>query len=271
MEDLMRFKIGLLLLLFTISASPLFAHHSMEFIDIESHTTARQGEILAYLHYDYFTDDKRNTGADHWEFTPGFAIGIFDRLMFDVHCHLARFGVDHVVLSEQLNYSDGLSPFIEAFAASLQFRITDWENPFNMAISVIGELPMRHAIDKLDSSAVFGTTLIFGYDFGLHNNITANFTYERDGGEDAIAWGLGIKFVMSGEDEHAPAFGIEFHGDFGGHIYIMPGFYLSLTQSTVFKIGLSVGMSQFNLIPSKDNDEAKEEDYRGHVSLMRRW
>lgn len=36
------------------------AHHAMEYIEMESYTTARRGESVLHLHYDYMVDDA------HW-------------------------------------------------------------------------------------------------------------------------------------------------------------------------------------------------------------
>ncbi len=71
----------------TVCASMLawsvFAHHAMEYIEVESYITAKQGERVFHLHYDYMVDDSDNPGLDHWEFTPGISYGIVDRLMRD--------------------------------------------------------------------------------------------------------------------------------------------------------------------------------------------
>ena len=91
-----------------------------------SYTTARQGEVVYHLHYDHMVDDADNPKLDHWELTPGFSYGILDRLMFDIHTHFAKFGAAHVVPDKQGDFGEsGLSPFMEAVAASLQYRVTE--------------------------------------------------------------------------------------------------------------------------------------------------
>ena len=57
------------------------AHHAMEYIEMESYTTAKRGEYVFHLHYDYMVDDEDDADLDHWELTPGLSYGLLDRLM----------------------------------------------------------------------------------------------------------------------------------------------------------------------------------------------
>jgi hypothetical protein len=96
----------------------------MEYVELESYSTARRGEFVFHLHYDYMVDDKDNPKLDHWEFTPGLSYGITDRLMIDFHTHFAKFGAEHVVEDKRNLYEPlGPSPFMEAGALSLQYRL----------------------------------------------------------------------------------------------------------------------------------------------------
>ncbi|MCP4134403.1 MAG: hypothetical protein GY754_25750 [bacterium] len=239
---------------------PLHAHHAMEYIKMESYSTAKKGEFVAHLHYDYKVDNNKDPSLDHWEITPGISYGIIDRLMFDIHTHFAKFNQGHVAASEQAAYPDGPSPFMEAIASSLQFRITDeGQLPVDIAAAATFELPLSRAKDLLGAEMVYGGAIIFGWSYGLHNNITANFTYEGEGGEHSFGWALGFKFVLSLDDEHAPACGIEILGDFKGALGIMPGLYIGITPNTTFKTGIGIGLHDY------------DDDLRAHVSLQRRW
>jgi hypothetical protein len=263
------------------SASEISAHHAMEYIEMDSYSTAKASEFVFHLHYDYMVDDKNDPYADHWELTPGISYGIMDRLMFDFHCHFAKFGksnlgedyVEEHPSDPIVDSEAGMSPFIEALAFTLQFRVTD-ENqlPVDIAIAPFYEIPTKRAEEYLGSEPVYGGALILGRNFGMHNNITANFMYEREGSENSWGWALGTKFTLSLVDEHAPAFGVEIIGDFDGHLGIMPGLYVSINQNTVLKSGVFIGMSQYrNKEDDPDFMEDKEEDLRANITIMTRW
>lgn len=245
MEKTVRVFLALsLTLLIAGSAS---AHHAMEYIEMESYTTARKSEVVFHLHYDYMVDDEDNPGLDHWEMTPGFSYGIIDRLMFDIHTHFARFGVDHVVPDQRVSFEpNGPSPFMEAVAASLQYRVTEG-GPINVATVGTIELPFGRSEDLLGSEdPVFAGLLILGKDFESHRNVTVNLGYEKEGDEDDLTWGLGAKTPISPET-HGIAAGIELMGSFenaGDNWSILPGVYLPLgAQNTTLKTGLEFGKS----------------------------
>ena len=258
---------------------PAFPHHAMEYIETESYSTARAGEFVFHWHYDYFVDDKHDPQSDHYEVTPGLSYGIFDRLMIDVHGHFAKFGASHIDNSNPIvlagyedQYPDGPSPFIEAGAVAVQYRITEHnEFPIDLAISPFFELPTSRAESLLNSEKVYGGTIIISRNFGLHNNLTANFGYERDGDEDVYNWAIGAKFVLSTMDEHAPAFGVEVLGDYEGHVGIMPGIYANILQNTVFKAGIFIGLSQYRRKADHDFQKDKEEDIRANITVMTKW
>ena len=44
------------LVLALLTAGSASAHHAMEYIEMESYTTARQGELVFHLHYDHMAD-----------------------------------------------------------------------------------------------------------------------------------------------------------------------------------------------------------------------
>ena len=235
------------LLLSLLTAGSAYAHHAMEYIEMESYTTARHGEVVYHLHYDYMVDDADNPGLDHWELTPGFSYGIMDRLMFDIHTHFAKFGTDHVVPARQADFgATGPSPFMEAVASSLQYRVTEGL-PVNVAVSATIERPFGRSEDVLGSEDnVYAGLLILGKDFEGHRNVTANLGYEKEGDEDGLSWGLGAKTPISPES-HSIAAGIELMGSFedaGDNWSVMPGVYMPLgAQNITLKTGLELGKS----------------------------
>ena len=255
--------IGLML---TVCAPELFAHHAMEYIEMECYSTAQRGGYAFHIHYDYMVDDADNPKADHWEFTPGIAYGITDRLMFDVHTHFAKFGEDHIVAEERANYENtGTSPFMEAVAASIQYRLTeDW--PVNIGVSGTIEAPFSRASKLLGSKDnVYRGMIILSRDFGTHANITANLSREQEGDEHGAGWALGVKAPISA-DPHGIAAGIELIGDFDGNAWsILPGVYAPLgDEGIVFKTGLEFGRE-------KDEDGNPADTLRASVSLMYRF
>ena len=273
------FSIFLYLLVFvSISSLALFSHHAMEYIEMDSYTTAREREFVFHWHYDYIVDKKNDPQSDHYEITPGLSYGIIDRLMFDVHCHFAKFGASHLDEDycddhpDSPFLTDGPSPFIEAAAASFQYRVTEHNQiPIDLAIGVFGEIPTKRAKNLLGSERVYGGSLILSRGFGLHNNITTNFNYERDGDENIWSWAVGMKLVLSTVDDHAPAIGCEVIGDYEGHIGIMPGIYMNIMQNTIFKAGIFIGVSQYHKKSDVDFQEEREEDLRANVTVMTRW
>lgn len=255
-------KILLSTIFLVLFGTSLAAHHAMEYIEMESYSTAKKGEFVAHLHYDYFVENQNNYGTNHWEITPGLSYGFLDRLMGDIHTHFAKFN--------EITDPNKKSPMIEAVAMALQFRVTDTNQlPVDIAVAGFFEIPTKRSQDLLDGSYAGGASLILGWNWGIHNNITANFIYERDGDENVFAWAIGAKFVMSTMNEHAPGVGIELLGDFKGHLAIMPGFYIGLTPTTTLKIGVSFGFSRY--IDGMKNDDDKEADLRAHTSIMKRW
>ncbi|MFC1526873.1 hypothetical protein ACFL6X_08705 [Candidatus Latescibacterota bacterium] len=240
----MAIAVGLVTLM---TAGSVSAHHAMEYIEMESYTTARQGEFVFHLHYDHMVDDQEEPGLDHWELTPGVSYGIADRLMLDVHTHFAKFGVSHVVPGRQPDFGPGgPSPFMEAVAASLQYRLTE-----GWVVDVAGagtlEVPYGRSEELLGSEDnVYAAMLIVGKDYEGHRNITANLGYEMEGDEDNLSWGLGAKTPIS-PDSHGIAAGIEILGsleDAGDNWSILPGVYMPLgTQDITFKTGLEFGKS----------------------------
>ena len=211
------------------------AHHAMEYIELESYTTARQGEFVFHLHYDQMVDDADAPGLDHWELTPGFSYGIRDRLMVDIHTHFAKFGVGHVVEDRVTDFEHiGPSPFMEAVAASLQYRATEGQV---IDVGVVGtiEVPFGRAEDVLGSEdLVFAGLVVLGKDFDGHRNITANLGYEVEGDESDFHWGLAAKTPISPET-HGIAAGIELMGSFedpGDNWSILPGVYMPLGPRT---------------------------------------
>ncbi len=127
---------------------------------------------MFHLHYDYYVEDKDNPQLDHWEFTPGLSYGITNRLMVDFHTHFAKFGLQHLVAEKQQDYSPlGPSPFMEAGALNLQYRITEgWF--INIAGVLTYEFPYQRSKELLDGREAYEATVILAKDFGTHSNIT---------------------------------------------------------------------------------------------------
>ena len=243
-------------------ASTVFAHHAMEYIEMESYSTAKRGEYVFHVHYDYMVDDTDNPKADHWEFTPGIAYGITDRMMFDIHTHFAKFGEDHIVEEERENYENiGASPFMEAFAATIQYRLTE-DMPVDIGVSGTIEVPFGRSEDLLGSEDnVYQGMLIFSRDFGAHANITANLSYEQEGDDDSTGWAVGVKAPISA-DPHGIAAGVEVLGDFEGTAWsILPGVYAPLSDGIVLKTGLEFGQEE-------DEEGNTAETIRASASIM---
>lgn len=254
--------LGLSVLGLWMVVNGVWGHHAMEFIEMESYTTARKGEKVFHLHYDYRVDDADNPRLDRWEITPGLAYGITDRLMFDMHTHFAKFGADHVVGARQEEFgAKGPSPFMEAVALGLQYRLTEnW--PVNLALSGTWEIPFHRAKTLLGKGDhVWIGTMILNRDFGSHASICANFTYEAEGSDDAWGWALGAKTPISA-DPHGVSAGIELMGDFGGDRWsVLPGIYAPINEAVTMKTGIEIGRE-------KDDEDAWTNTLRANVTLM---
>lgn len=228
------------LIIISIFFSIAMAHHAMEYIEMESYNTARMGEKVFHLHYDYMVDDYSNPRADHWEFTPGISYGINNRLMVDVHTHFAKFGTAH--LTNKLTDFEplGPSPFLEAVAISAQYRVTK-SGPINIAIAGVYEQPFQRSRELLDGQRVFEGIIIFSKEFGLHSNICANLKFGKDGDETVREWALGAKTPLS-QDPHGIQIGMELLGDTEGNWALLPGVYLPIgSNNIIFKTGLELG------------------------------
>lgn len=221
-----------------------FPHHALEYIEVESANTAAKGWFLFHLHFDYMVDDKDNPLLDHWEYTPGIAYGITDRLMIDVHTHFAKFGIDHVVDSKKALFApDGPPPFMEAVAFSLQYQVTK-NFPIDIAVSAVYELPFARSKELLDGKRAIKGVLILTRTFSNHANISANFIFGKDGDETIKEWALGAKVPIS-KDPHGISAGVEFLGDFDGNLTVIGGVYFPLDAAgkIILKTGLGFGKS----------------------------
>ena len=237
----------LILAVFTLAA-PGFAHHAMEYIRIESYTTAMRGQFVLHLHYDHMVEDKNNPYLDHSEFTPGLSYGITSRLMIDGHFHVAKFGMDHVLPEFQDQYApQGPSPFVEAAAFALQYRLTEgW--PVDIAVAVVYEIPFNRSKELLDGQQVIEGLLILSKTFSNHANICLNLKYGKDGDETVQEWGLGFKTPLTSQS-HGISAGIEILGDFkSGDISVMPGVYMPLgAENIILKTGVEFGVNNDSL------------------------
>jgi len=244
------FNLCILVLLMLVFWKYSFAHHAMEYIEMESYSTAQRGQFVFHLHYDYMVDDKNNPNLDHWEFTPGISYGIIDRLMFDFHTHFAKFGAGHLVVDltdpkYQQYAQNGPPPFMEAFAVSLQGRITEAKQlPVDIGVVFTYEQPFERSEELLDGQKVYKGTLILSRDFGEHSNICLNFNFGKDGDESIKGLALGIKTPIS-QDPHGIAAGIEFlvenYENLDESWSILPGIYAPLAENITFKTGLEFG------------------------------
>lgn len=227
-----------------MAAGTVSAHHAMEFIETESYTTSRRGEFLFHLHYDYYVEDKLDPGLDHWEVTPGLAYGITDRLMFDVHTHFAKFGNGLLEEDQRETYApNGPSPFMEAAAFTLQYRLTEgW--PVEVGLAATYELPYSRAKSLLGSEEAIEGTLILARSFGQHGVIVLNLTAGWEGDEDYQEFALGVKESLTG-DAHGVSAGVELLGsfdDFKDSLTVLPGIYFPLGQQAILKTGIEFGL-----------------------------
>ncbi|MEN8153197.1 MAG: hypothetical protein ABFR75_04180 [Acidobacteriota bacterium] len=222
-------------------STTLFSHHAMEYIEMESYNTPFKGEFVFHLHFDYMVENKMNPNLDHWEFTPGISFGITDRLMFDAHTHFAKFGKDHLTCADTDIFGPmGPSPFMEAVAFSLQYRLTKGL-PVNIAVAGLFETPFSRSRELLDGKNVLEGILIVNYEFAEHSNITLNIKHGIDGNEKFSEWALGVKTPLS-SNPIGIAGGIEVFGDFNGDLSILAGIYFPLgSENIIFKTGLQFG------------------------------
>ncbi len=226
-------------------AQHALAHHAFEYIKLESYNTNERGESLIYLQYDYMVPNANQPGLDRWEITPGWAYGITDRLLFDIHTHFARFGNDHIVEEERERFEpNGPSPFFEAFSATMLYRFTE-KGPYHVATSAAIEVPFSRARDLLgDDDLVYTGTLIFGRDFAAHANVVINLGLETDGSDHEGFWGIGAKTPLS-SNPHGIAGGIEFHGTFDGDEWgVLPGIYMPVGHDIQLKTGFYIGQEK---------------------------
>ena len=219
-------------------ASMANGHHAMEYIALESYTTAPRGAFVFHLHHDYMVDDVDRADLDHWELTPGLSYGILDRLMMDVHSHFAKFGAGHIVSNELVLESPlGPPPFMEAVALSLQYRLTQGA-PVEVAVVLGYEHPFQRSRDLLHGQEVLAGTLILSRSFPGHRNALFNLSVEQEAGETNYTWGLGLRTPLT-PDAHGIAAGLEFLGDNEGQVSLLPGIYFPLgMQDIVFKTGI---------------------------------
>lgn len=234
-----------------VMVGPLFGHHAMEYIEMESYRTAKLGEFVLHIHFDYMVEDKNDSTLDHWEFTPGMSYGISDRLMLDVHTHFAKFGAGHVVDSEKHMFGEaGPPPFMEAVAMGLQYRLTDGFI-VDVAVSASVEIPFSRSKQLIDGQSGYSGMLILSKDFALHSNVCANLKIGKDGDEGFAEWALGFRTPLSG-GAHGLAAGVEVMGDFSGApVSVLVGVYFPLgSENLVFKAGLQftggIGASRMN-------------------------
>ena len=242
-------------IILSVSGS-LFAHHALEYIDLESYSTTPQGGYVFYSRYDYFVPDQDNPKMDHWEFTPGFSYGITNRLMCDTHFHLAKFGSDHIIAGEDNNDPLGPAPFIEAIAPSVHYQFTkanDW--PVDLAGTFTYEYPLHRSRKLMAAENGYEGTLIISKEIGKDTNLCLNLSRGREGNENSKNWGIGIKTPLS-QNPRSPEVGLEFFNDYEGGRRLIGGIFLPLQENIIFKVGLGFG------------NEASEEESRLNFTMM---
>ncbi len=222
-------------------------HHAMEYIEMESYSTARGGQKIFHVHYDYIVDNYANAGENHWEYTPGLSYGITNRFMADVHTHFAKFGPDHIVAGQRDNFlPQGPPPFMEAVAYALQYRLTEGRF-LDVALGGLYEQPFRRSRDLLAGQRGFEAVLILSRGLGARGSVCANFRLGRSGDETVSQWALGLRHPLT-EDAHGIVAGIEMLGDGNGDWSLLPGVYFPLgDQNIVFKTGLELGRGMRSL------------------------
>ncbi len=220
-------------------------HHAMEFIETESYTTPLQGERIIYLRFDYMAPDKNDPVLDRWEWTPGIAVGLTDRLLFDIHGHYARFGAGHIedeAVREGFGERDP-SPFFEAVAASLQYRVTE-DTWLDVAVGARVEVPFSRARDWLDAEEVYEGVLILAKPFAAHSLVALNLIYGLEGSDEHWEYALGVKVPISA-DPHGIAAGLELLGDLEDiedSWSLIPGVYIPIAgPQTIIKAGAEIG------------------------------
>ncbi len=229
-------------------ASTAIAHHgASEYLRMDSYFYTNQGDKLFYMRYDYMVRDIDDARSDRWEITPGFLYTIVDGLVFDVHTHFAKFGINHIEDGEKAAHEPlGPPPFMEAAAFTLQYNLPGTRFA-DIAVAAGYELPFSRAERLLGAESVVAGTLIMGRDFGEHSNFTVNVTAEREGGETEYSWAAGIKAPLS-MDPHGITGGIEVFNSFDWDDWsVLPGIYFPLgAENTVLKLGLEFGEETIN-------------------------
>ncbi len=251
-----RWTSGVLMFFLLIGFFPsgLFAHHAMEFIDLDGYNTALRGQGIFHLHFDYFVSDPDTATKVHWEVTPGLSYGITDRLLADFHTHLSYFG------PPLLKDGQARPPFFEAWTISAQMRFgEEGQYPLDPALVVSFESPYPKARDLLGSTSVMEATLVLSKSFGAHRTVVLNLTAEKEGDNTpAFSWGFGAKTPL-GVDPHGPGAGLEFKGTRLDDISALLGFYLPVNATMVFKTGFGFGTPK------------AEDRLRFHMSLFTSW
>lgn len=215
-----------------IMGNILYSHHAMEYIELESYSTAPRNQKEFYLHYDYYVEDEDDPSLDHWELTPGLSYGITDYIMFDAHTHFSKFGKGHTINQIEL------SPFMEAAAFSLQFRVKRFTF-IDFAFILNYELPYKRSKEYLEGKEVYEGKIVLSRDFGVHSNICVNLNFSKEGEEFIKEWGFGIKNPLS-SDPHGISGGIEIIGDYEGSLFFLPGVYFPI-ENSIIKAGIGFG------------------------------
>ncbi|MEN3044616.1 MAG: hypothetical protein ABDH37_05305 [Candidatus Hydrothermales bacterium] len=217
---------------FLLVAITMYAHHSKEYIALESYSTCAKNEKIFHLIYDYYVENKDNPDFDHWELTPGFSYGITDHIMFGAHTHFAKFGKAFT-----LNESE-LSPLIEAANFAIQIRLKSL-GFLNLAFLFSYEIPSDRSRKYLDGKEVIEGKIILSKNFLTHSNISVNFSFAKEGNEFIKEWALGIKNPLSA-DPHGIAGGIEILGDYNNAFFLLPAIYFPIERS-IIKTGIGFG------------------------------
>lgn len=220
----------------------LYAHHALEYLEVESFESAKKREGLFYTRFDYFVDDSEDLSQNHWEITPGISYGVWERITLDIHIHFSKFESGH--------FEDGSTnpPFFEAVAPNLLFQITPSDKYFvNIGVALTYEIPLPRARELLGSRQGVEGTLIIGKNFWRHSNVTLNIVGGiEEGGERYSEWRLGTKHPLTSVT-HGISAGVEVTGDFKGEeVRVLPGFYVPILPNLRLKLGFGFGFFNEN-------------------------
>lgn len=203
------------------------AHHGKDYIEIEGYASPEKGEYLLFSLVDYHVPQREISDLTYWRIVPGILYGVTDRLGFEAHSHISKTG------GGDFKY--------DASAIEARFRIGE-ENvwPVNLAGSIEYELSASDEADEIE------LRLILGRNFGMVN---ATFNYWGNQGlskKEPLVSNYGIggnRSLFIFQKMSLELVGTLFNGN---EHYIIPSFYLPVTERISIKAGLAIGISRIS-------------------------